>query len=93
LDLLLQASHRAHLQQQQQHQLPDSDSDEEAGKLGRLKKQSKAVATSSTEQQGKVMNRQHLLQVPSEQLSKWQRKQLRKKAKKQAQQQQQQQAG
>lgn len=90
--LLLQASHRAQLQQQQQNQLPDSDSDEEAGKLGRLKQHSKAVAP-TTEQQGKVLNRQHLLQVPSEQLSKWQRKQMRKKAKKQAQQQQQQLGG
>jgi hypothetical protein len=60
----------------------DSDSDEGGGKLGRLQ-QSTAPAAKAT----KVMDRSQLLQVPHEQLSKWQRKRLREKAKKQQQQQ------
>lgn len=73
--------------QQQQHSSEESDSDEGGGKLGRLQQPAAAEAKHGSKQGSKVLDRNKLLQVPVENLSKWQRKRLREKAKKQQQQQ------
>jgi hypothetical protein len=71
--------------QPQQHSSEESDSDEEGGKLGRLQQ----PAAAQTKHGSKILDRNKLLQLPVENLSKWQRKRMREKAKKQQQQQQQ----
>lgn len=75
--------------QQKQWEGSDSDSDEGGGKLRRLQQQrlQGAAAPAGKQPAGKVLNRSQLLQVPVEQLSKWQRKRRNQKAKKQQQQQ------